>query len=79
MSIIDPFEPHPQSPSLKNTHKQNSVSIDQLTAIVNTLSDELIDKPDRAWGFSRVEVESWMRRIVDEAEKINNRKMPEPD
>ena len=68
---IDPFEFHPEVPSIKYSTKSNKITIGQLDSVIADITVRMYDSPDKTWGYSKNEMELWLRMVINEAEKIS--------
>ncbi len=70
MAKINPFELHPDIPRTEFSRKSNKLTIGQLNSVIADVTTRMHGSPNKTWGYSKEEVEYWLRAIIDEAEKI---------
>ena len=68
---IDPFELHPEVPSIEYSVKSNRLTIGQLDSVIADVTVRMYESPDKTWGHSKNEMELWLRMGINEAEKIS--------
>ena len=70
MSYIDPFESHPENPSMSKQRENGKLTIGDLEKIIQSISDNMFESPTKVWGMSKTDVEQLLLRVVIEAEKV---------
>ena len=42
----------------------------QLDDVVDSLVTSMMAGPNKTWGHTKIDIEHWLRMVIDEAEKI---------
>ena len=68
---VNPYEQHPDQPKLNKSRGSIKISMAQLDKIVGDQILKMESIPEKTWGYTKLDIEYWLRMVLDEAEKID--------
>ena len=66
--MVDPFSNHPDAKMVKKKHN-NILTLDQVRDTINKQCEEILNSPDRVWGFTRDDIVEYFDELLEKLEK----------
>ncbi len=65
--MVDPFSSHPEAKMVKKK-SNNILTLEQVRDTINKQCEEILNGPDRVWGFTRNHIVEYFDELLDRLE-----------
>ena len=66
--MVDPFSSHPEAKMVKKK-SNNILTLEQVRDTINKQCEEILNSPDRVWGFTRDDIVEHFDELLERLEK----------
>lgn len=66
--MINPYDEHPDTEPAKKK-SNNILTLQEVRDTINKQCEEILNSPDRVWGFTRDHIVEYFEEVLEELEK----------